>query len=153
MLEIELRGIPTAYIAARGRVPVVKRTKGGFRLTHRVDAGFAEDWNDCGQQSDSLQRSLIHFGIHRVMRLGGVKEGDRVRMGGKEVQWEYPREEMEARIKLSGTGAWSSKLDGIIGYRSVDLTAADRAPVEGDLFDECVALAVPQVVSILTGRD
>lgn len=153
MLEIELRGVPTAYITARGRVPVVRRTKNGYHLTHRTEEGLAADWNESGPQSDGLQRSLIHFGIHRVMRLGGVKEGDRVSMGGKVVRWEYPREEMEARIKLSGTGAWSSKLDGIIGYRSVDLTAADRAPVEGDVFDECVALAVPQVVSILTGRD
>jgi hypothetical protein len=85
------------------------------------------------------------------MRLGGVKEGDSVSFGGKDIRWEYAPEEMEAKKKMSGTGTWSSKLDGIIGFRSVDLRAADRAPAEGDLLDECVELAVPQVVSILTG--
>ncbi len=64
--------------------------------------------------------------------------------------WTYPRKEKEAGVKLAGTGAWSSRLDGIVGYRSVDLPP-DRAPVEGHDFEQCVELAVPQVVSILTG--
>ena len=152
ILEIELKGVPTAYITARGRVPVVKRVKGGFHLTHRTEAEMVRDWNDSGPQPDELRRSLIHFGIQRVMRLGGVKEGDRVTIRDRQVRWEYAPE-MEAKKKLAGTGTWSSKLDGVIGYKSVDLTIADRAPAGGELLEECVNLAVPQVVSILTGSE
>ncbi len=79
-----------------------------------------------------------------------MKEGDHVIMGGKKLRWTYPRKELEARVKPAGIGAWSSRKDGIIGYRSIDLSP-DRAPVEGDDFEACVRIAVPEVVSILTG--
>ena len=79
-----------------------------------------------------------------------VKEGDRVRFGGRDLRWEYPRKELEARVKPAGAGAWSSTLDGVACYRSIELRA-NAAPVEGDEFNESVAAAVPQVVAILTG--
>ena len=79
-----------------------------------------------------------------------VKEGDRVRYGGKDLRWEYPREEQEARFRPAGAGVWSSTLDGVSGYRWIELRAL-AVPVEGDEFDESVEEAVPQVVSILTG--
>ena len=34
MLEFELRGIPTAYITAAGRVPMIERDGDGFKLSH-----------------------------------------------------------------------------------------------------------------------
>lgn len=82
--------------------------------------------------------------------MSGVKEGDRVRYGGRELRWEYPEKELEARFRPAGAGAWSSTLDGVAGYRNIELRAY-AAPVEGDEFDESVAEAIPQVVSILTG--
>ena len=82
--------------------------------------------------------------------MSDVKEGDRVRYRGKDLIWEYPRMELEAGIRPSGAGAWSSTLDGVAGYRNIELRAA-AAPVEGDELDESVEEAVPQVVSILTG--
>ena len=82
--------------------------------------------------------------------MSGVKEGDTVRYGGRELRWEYPRKELEARVRPAGAGAWSSTCDGISAYRNIELRAY-MAPVEGDEFDESVAEAVPQVVSILTG--
>ena len=58
--------------------------------------------------------------------------------------------ELEAKIRPSGAGAWSSTLDGVAGYRNIELRA-HAAPMEGDKLDESVEEAVPQVVSILTG--
>ena len=150
MLEFELRGIPTAYITAAGRVPMIERHGVGFRLSHATGSYLVEGWEDSGQQSDDVHRRLIHFGVHRRMRMNGVKEGDAVRYGDRELRWEYPRKELEARVRPAGAGAWSSTSDGVAGYRSIELRAY-AAPVEGDEFDESVAEAVPQVVSILTG--
>jgi hypothetical protein len=150
MLEFELRGIPTAYITATGRVPTIERDGDGFRLSHLTGSYLVEGWEDSGQQSDDVHRRLIHFGVHRRMRMSGVKEGDRVRYGGRELRWEYPEKELEARFRPAGAGAWSSTLDGVAGYRNIELRAY-AAPVEGDEFDESVAEAIPQVVSILTG--
>ena len=79
-----------------------------------------------------------------------VKEGDRVRYGGKDLRWKYPPEELEASRRPAGAGAWSSTLDGVAGCRWIELSAY-ALPVEGDEFDESVEEAVPQVVSILTG--
>jgi hypothetical protein len=150
MLEFELRGVPTAYITAAGRVPMIERDGDGFRLSHATGSYLVEGWETSGQQSNDVHRRLIHFGVHRRMRMSGVKEGDTVRYGGKELRWEYPRKDLEARVRLNGTGAWSSSFDGVAGYRNIELRA-HAAPVEGDEFDESVAEAVPQVVSILTG--
>ena len=150
MLEFELRGIPTAYITAAGRVPMVERDGDGFSLSHATGNYLVEGWEDSGPQSDEVHRRLIHFGVHRRMRMSEVKEGDRVRYRGKDLIWEYPRMELEARIRPSGAGAWSSTFDGVAGYRNIELRAT-AAPVEGDELDESVEEAVPQVVSILTG--
>ena len=150
MLEFEFRGIPTAYITAAGRVPMVERDGDGFSLSHATGNYLVERWEDSGPQSDEVHRRLIHFGVHRRMRMSDVKEGDRVRYGGKDLRWEYPRMELEARIRPAGAGAWSSPFDGVAGYRNIELRAT-AAPVEGDEFDESVEEAVPQVVSILTG--
>ena len=150
MLEFEFRGIPTAYITAAGRVPMVERDGDGFSLSHATGNYLVERWEDSGPQSDEVHRRLIHFGVHRRMRMSDVKEGDRVRYGGKDLRWEYPRMELEARIRPAGAGAWSSTFDGVAGYRNIELRAT-AAPVEGDEFDESVEEAVPQVVSILTG--
>ena len=79
-----------------------------------------------------------------------VKEGDRVRYRGMDLRWEYPRKELEARFRPSGAGAWSSTLDGVAGYRNIELRV-HAAPMGGEKVDECVEEAVPQVVSILTG--
>ena len=109
---------------------------------------LVEQWEDSGQQSDDVHHRLIHFGVHRRMRMNGVKEGDTVHYVDRELRWEYPRQELEAKVKPAG--AWSSTLDGITGYQSIELRAY-AAPVEGDEFDESVAEAVPQVVAILMG--
>ena len=82
--------------------------------------------------------------------MSGVKEGDTVSYGGRELRWEYPRKDLEDRVRPAGAGAWSTTLDGVAGYRNIELRAY-ASPVEGDEFDESVAEAVPQVVSILTG--
>ena len=145
-----MRGIPTAYITAAGRVPMVERDGNGFSLSHATGNYLVERWDDSGPQSDDVHHRLIHFGVHRRMRMSDVKEGDRVRYRGKDLRWEYPRKELEAGIRPSGAGAWSSTLDGVADYRNIELRAA-ASPVEGDEFDESVEEAVPQVVSILTG--
>ena len=145
-----MRGIPTAYITAAGRVPKIERDGVGFRLSHATGSYLVEEWEDSGQQSDAVHRRLVHFGVHRRMRMSGVKEGDAVRYGDRELRWEYPPKDLEARAKPAGAGAWSSTSDGVAGYRSIELRAY-AAPVGGDEFDESVAEAVPQVVSILTG--
>lgn len=150
MLEFELRGVPTAYITAAGRVPMIEQDGDGFVLSHLTGSYLVEEWEDSGQQSDDAHRRLIHFGVHRRMRMSGVKEGDTVLFGGRELRWEYPRKELESRVRPAGAGAWSSTLDGVADYRSIELRAY-AAPVEGDEFDESVAEAVPLVVSILTG--
>ena len=150
MLEFELRGVPTAYITAAGRVPMVAPDGDGFSLSHATGNFLVEGWQNSGPQSDGVHRRLIHFGVHRRMRMSGVKEGDRVRYGGRDLRWEYPRKELEAGIRPGGAGAWSSTFDGVAGYRNIELRA-HAAPVEGDEFDESVEEAVPQVVSILTG--
>ena len=150
MLEFELRGIPTAYITAAGRVPMIERDGDGFRLSHATGNYLVEGWEDSGPQPDKVHRRLIHFGVHRRMRLSDVKEGDRVRYRGKDLRWEYPRMDLEAGIGPRGGGAWSSALDGVAGYRNIELRA-HAAPMEGDRVDECVEEALPQVVSILTG--
>ena len=146
-----MRGIPTAYITAAGRVPMIERDDDGFKLSHLTGNYLVEGWADAGPQPDNVHRRLIHFGVHRRMRLNDVKEGDRVRYRGKHMRWEYPRKELEARFRPSGAGAWSSKLDGVAGYRNIELRA-HAAPMEGEKVDECVEEAVPQVVSILTGE-
>lgn len=150
MLEFELRGIPTAYITAAGRVPMIERDGDSFKLSHATGNYLVEGWEESGPQPDKVHRRLIHFGVHRRMRLSDVKEGDRVRYRGKDLRWEYPRMELEARHRPSGAGAWTSTLDGVAGYRNIELRA-HLAPVEGEKFDESVEEAVPQVVSILTG--
>ena len=150
MLEFELRGVPTAYITAAGRVPMVARDGDGFSLSHATGSFLVEGWEEAGPQSDAVHRRLIHFGVHRRMRMSDVKEGDLVRYGGRDLRWEYPRKELEAGIRPGGAGAWSSTLDGVAGYRSIELRA-HAAPVEGEEFDESVEEAVPQAVSILTG--
>ena len=129
---------------------MVERDGDGFSLMHATGSYLVEGWEDSGQQSDGVHRRLIHFGVHRRMRMSGVKEGDRVRFGGKDLRWEYPRKELEARVGPAGAGAWSSTFDGVAGYRSIELRA-NAAPVGGNEFDESVAAAVPQVVAILTG--
>ena len=150
MLEFELRGVPTAYITAAGRVPMIERDGGGFSLSHATGSYLVEGWQDSAPQPDAVHRRLIHFGVHRRMRMSGVQEGDRVRYGGRDLRWEYPRKELEARFRPGGAGVWSSTFDGVAGYRSIELRAW-AAPVEGDEFDESVEEALPQVVSILTG--
>ncbi len=145
-----MRGIPTAYITAAGRVPMIERDGDGFRLSHATGNYLVEGWEDSGPQPDKVHRRLIHFGVHRRMRLSDVKEGDRVRYRGKDLRWEYPRMDLEAGIGPRGGGAWSSTLDGVAGYRNIELRA-HAAPMEGDRVDECVEEALPQVVSILTG--
>ena len=149
MLEFELRGIPTAYITAAGRVPMIERDGDGFKLSHATGNYLIEGWEDSGPQPDKVHQRLIHFGVHRRMRMYGVKEGDRVRYRGKDLRWEYPRVELEAGIRPRGGGAWSSTLDGVAGYRHIELRA-HAAPMKGDKVDECVEEALPQVVSILT---
>ena len=129
---------------------MVERDGDGFSLSHATGNYLVEGWEDSGPQSDEVHRRLIHFGVHRRMRMSEVKEGDRVRYRGKDLIWEYPRMELEARIRPAGAGAWSSTFDGVAGYRNIELRAT-AAPVEGDEFDESVEEAVPQVVSILTG--
>ena len=150
MLEFELRGVATAYITAAGRVPKIELDGDGFSLSHATGDYLVEGWEDSGPQADNVHHRLIHFGVHRRMRMSDVKEGDRVRYGGRDLRWEYPRKELEAGKRPAGAGAWSSTLDGVAGYRSIELRA-HAAPVEGDEFDESVEEAVPQVVSILTG--
>ena len=150
MLEFESRGIPTAYITAAGRVPRIERDGDGFSLSHATGSYLIEGWEDSGPQSEKVHRRLMHFGVHRRMRMTDVKEGDRVRYGGKDLRWEYPREEQEARFRPAGAGVWSSTLDGVSGYRWIELRAF-ALPVEGDEFNESVEEAVPQVVSVLTG--
>ena len=129
---------------------MVERDGDGFSLSHAKGNYLVERWEDSGPQSDEVHRRLIHSGVHRRMRMSDVKEGDRVRYGGKDLRWEYPRMELEARIRPAGAGAWSSTFDGVAGYRNIELRTT-AAPVEGDEFDESVEEAVPQVVSILTG--
>ena len=150
MLEFELRGIPTAYITAAGRVPMIERDGDGFKLSHLTGNYLVEGWTDAGPQPDNVHRRLIHFGVHRRMRMYDVEEGDRVRYRGMDLRWEYPRKELEARFRPSGAGAWSSTLDGVAGYRNIELRV-HAAPMGGEKVDECVEEAVPQVVSILTG--
>lgn len=145
-----MRGIPTAYITAAGRVPMIEPDGDGFKLSHATGNYLVEGWEDSGPQPDKVHLRLIHFGVHRRMRLSDVKEGDRVRYRGKDLRWEYPRMELEAGIGPRGGGAWSSTLDGVAGYRSIELRA-HLAPMEGDKVDESVEEALPQVVSILTG--
>ena len=152
MLEFELRGVPTAYITAAGRVPTIERDGGGFSLAHATGNFLIEGWEDSGPQADAVHRRLIHFGVHRRMRMSGVKEGDRVRYGGRNLKWEYPPKELEAGTGPSGAGAWSSTFDGVAGYRNIELRAFP-ATVEGDEFEESVEEALPQVVSILTGEN
>lgn len=150
MLEFELRGIPTAYIAAAGRVPMIERDDDGFKLSHATGNYLVEGWEDSEPQPDNVHRRLIHFGVHRRMRMSDVKEGDRVRYRGMDLRWEYPRKELEARLRPPGAGAWSSTLDGVTAYRNIELRA-HAGPMEGEKVDESVEEAVPQVVSILTG--
>ena len=145
-----MRGIPTAYITAAGRVPMIERDGDGFKLSHATGDYLIRGWEASGPQPDNVHRGLIHFGVHRRMRMHDVKEGDRVRYRGRDLRWEYPRKELEARFRPSGAGAWSSTLDGVAGYRYIELRA-NAGPMEGDIVDECVEEAVPQVVSILTG--
>ena len=145
-----MRGIPTAYITAAGRVPMIERDGDGFSLSHATGNYLVEGWEDSGPQSDKVHHRLIHFGVHRRMRMSDVKAGDRVRYRGRDLIWEYPRKELEAGIRPRGAGAWSSTLDGVAGYRNIELRA-HAAPMEGAKVDESVEEAVPQVVSILTG--
>ena len=79
---------------------------------------LVKKWEDSGQQSDDVHHRLIHFGVHRRMRMNGVKEGDTVHYVDRELRWEYPRQELEAKVKPAG--AWSSTLDGITGYQSIE---------------------------------
>ena len=150
MLEFELRGIPTAYITAAGRVPRIERDGDRFSLSHATGSYLVEGWAESGPQSDKVHRRLMHFGVHRRMRMSDVKEGDRVHYGGQDLRWEYPRKEQEAGFRPAGAGAWSSTLDGVAGYRWIEL-GAYALPVEGDELDASVEEAVPQVVSTLTG--
>ena len=124
-----MRGIPTAYITAAGRVPMIERDGDGFSLSHATGNYLREtiwlrDGRPPGPQSDDVHHRLIHFGVHRRMRMSDVKAGDRVRYRGKDLIWEYPRKELEAGIRPRGAGAWSSTLDGVAGYRNIELRAA-----------------------------
>ena len=150
MLEFELRGIPTAYITAAGRVPMIECGGDGFKLSHVTGNYLVEKWDESSQQSDDVHRRLIHFGVHRRMRLKGVKEGDTIRYRGRGLQWEYPSEELTAKVRPPGAGVWSSTADGVEAYKNIELRAK-ASPVDGDEFDESVVEAVQQVLSILTG--
>ena len=65
---------------------------------------LVKKWEDSGQQSDDVHHKLIHFGVHRRMRMNGVKEGDTVHYVDRELRWEYPRQELEAKVKPAAPG-------------------------------------------------
>ena len=116
MLEFELRGIPTAYITAAGRVPMVERDGDGFSLSHATGNYLVEGWEDSGPQSDEVHRRLIHFGVHRRMRMSDVKEGIGFATAVRTCDGSI-LERAEARIRACWSRAWSSTFDGVAGYR------------------------------------
>ena len=70
---------------------MIERDGDGFSLSHATGNYLVEGWEDSGPQSDKVHHRLIHFGVHRRMRMSDVKEGDRVRYRGRDLIWEYPR--------------------------------------------------------------
>jgi hypothetical protein len=149
LLELELRGLPTAYLATLRRVPTVHPIAVGVALRHGFEESFAERWREKGPQSAELHRSLLKFGVHRALRVAGVKAGDPVELGGRRVRWDYPPDPIED-FKLPGTGRWCSRADGVVGYRTVEI-AVDR--IYGlPKPSEWVPAAATGVTSILLGR-
>ena len=87
MLEFETRGIPTAYISAATRVPMVEYDGDGIKRTDATGNYLIQGLENSGLQPDNVHRRPIHFGVHGRMRLSHVKEGDRIHYRGKELRW------------------------------------------------------------------
>ena len=143
MIELELAGVPTAYVGVKGKVPLVRRSGRSFELQH----GFGYAYAVSGRFHDDL---LEEMGVHRAMRLAGCREGDPVRVGDKEVSWSYPPNGPDQRPLPGGLAKWYSRADGIRAQRFVT-TAGPVKDLDGASAKAWAAEVAPKLVALLQG--
>lgn len=150
LIELESRGLPTAYIATTARVPVVRKHRGAYHLRHAFLPKYLASWRQRGF-SPGLHHILARMGIHRALRVAGCKAGDTVYLDDTPVPWEYPNAEQEAKARLPGIGKWSRSADGIRGLETIEIPDP-LARLPRDVIAARAESIVAEARTILTGK-
>ena len=116
-----------------------------YHLSHgfagEIHSVFGSPW---------AERQISKFGYHRALRMAGCESGSTVGLPGGTVSWSYPPLEEELKWMPAGFGKWSSRLDGIRNFETVEVE--DPPPrMKGREAETVVEGLLPQVISILTG--
>ena len=117
IFELEVQGIPVAWIDTPGRVPKLTRVaRGVYTIDYATNFMIERGAERHGVRPAALVRTFEKFGFHRALRVAGAKPGDRVRIGAVEIElWPYPPRELEVST------------DGVLDYPYLVLESFRRA--------------------------
>ncbi len=154
-IELEGAGIPVALITASGRIATVSKKKGVYHIKHgdvELEDRFANVIRSLASLGDALGQDLqlhrILKDYHRLLRLAGCKEGDKVSFESIEMNWRFPPPAFEEHKWSwpSGFRKWHSVVDGIKGFEHIEtpdptvgLSSAEVAKRVNDLTPRVLA--------------
>lgn len=80
-------------LEAAGEGFALEREDGAYRLRgKRIERLVAQTNFENEESAGRFQRELVRLGIDRALRRAGVRTGDSVRIGSRELEWEPPEE-------------------------------------------------------------